>query len=70
MVEATGGSNPRFINGVAYRFVRLEGHAFPSHRCLIPASEYHISGRSGSLVRRKVMCEESKAISQRGISYL
>ncbi len=43
MVEATWGSNPRFSDGVAYRFVRSEGQTFPSHRCLIPASEFHIT---------------------------
>lgn len=43
MVEATWGSNPRFSDGVAYRFARAEGQTFPSHRCLIPASEFHMS---------------------------
>jgi len=43
MVEATWGSNPRFSDGVAYRFVRSEGQTFPSHRCLIPASEFHMT---------------------------
>ncbi|AJA07081.1 hypothetical protein SKP52_00695 [Sphingopyxis fribergensis] len=42
MVEATWGSNPRFSDGIAYRFVRSEGQTFPSHRCLIPASEFHM----------------------------
>lgn len=43
MVEATWGSNPRFSDGVSYRFVRSEGQAFPTNRCLIPASEFHLS---------------------------
>ncbi|MFZ5694483.1 MAG: SOS response-associated peptidase family protein [Pseudomonadota bacterium] len=43
MVEATWGSNPRFSDGIAYRFVRSEGQTFPSHRCLIPASEFHMT---------------------------
>ncbi|KAK0349673.1 hypothetical protein LTR94_032138, partial [Friedmanniomyces endolithicus] len=43
MIEATWGSDPRFAGGVAYRFVRSEGHTFPSHRCLIPASEFHMT---------------------------
>jgi putative SOS response-associated peptidase YedK len=42
MVEATWGSNPRFSGGASFRFVRSEGEAFPSHRCLIPASEFHM----------------------------
>jgi putative SOS response-associated peptidase YedK len=42
MLEATWGSNPRFRDGVSYRFVRSEGQSFPSHRCLIAASEFHI----------------------------
>jgi len=43
MVEATWGSDPRFSGGTAYRFVRSEGKTFPSHRCLIPASEFHLA---------------------------
>jgi putative SOS response-associated peptidase YedK len=43
MVEATWGSDPRFNAGVSYRFVRSEGRAFPSHRCLIPASEFQMT---------------------------
>ncbi|MBO9623933.1 MAG: SOS response-associated peptidase family protein [Sphingomonas sp.] len=43
MVEAVWGSNPRFSDGVAYRFVRSEGKTFPSHRCLVPASEFHMT---------------------------
>lgn len=43
MVEATWGSNPRFSDGASYRFVRAEGRTFPSHRCLIPVSEFHMS---------------------------
>ena len=42
MVEATWGSDPRFGGGVTYRFARSEGQTFPSHRCLIPASEFHM----------------------------
>jgi putative SOS response-associated peptidase YedK len=42
MVEATWGSNPRFSAGMAFRFVRAEGQTFPSYRCLVPASEFHI----------------------------
>ena len=43
MVEATWGSDPRFSGGIAYRFVRSEGQPFPSQRCLIPASEFHLT---------------------------
>lgn len=43
MVEAVWGSNPRFSDGIAYRFVRSEGKTFPSHRCLVPASEFHMA---------------------------
>lgn len=42
MVEATWGSDPRFGAGASFRFVRSEGQAFPTHRCLIPASEFHM----------------------------
>lgn len=43
MVKATWGSNPRFADGVSYRFIRAEGKVFPQARCLIPASEFHMS---------------------------
>lgn len=43
MVEAVWGSNPRFSDGDSYRFVRSEGQTFPSQRCLIAASEFHMS---------------------------
>jgi putative SOS response-associated peptidase YedK len=43
MVEATWGSNPRLSDGTSFRFVRSESQTFPSHRCLIPASEFHMA---------------------------
>lgn len=43
MIEGTWGSDPRFGDGTSYRFVRSEGRTFPSHRCLDPASEFHMS---------------------------
>ncbi|MBT2189404.1 SOS response-associated peptidase family protein [Sphingobium sp. H33] len=42
VVNAHWGSNPRFSDGIEYRFVRSEGKTFPSHRCLIPASEFQM----------------------------
>jgi putative SOS response-associated peptidase YedK len=42
MVEAVWGSDPRFSDGINYRFVRSEGRAFPNRRCLIPASEFRM----------------------------
>lgn len=46
MVEAVWGSDPRFSDGIHFRFVRSEGRAFPHRRCLIPASEFRMgSGR-------------------------
>ena len=43
MVEAAWGSDPRYSGGVTYRFVRSEGQTFPSRRCLIPVSEFHLT---------------------------
>jgi hypothetical protein len=43
MVEARWGSNPRCSDGESYRFIRSEGKTFPSHRCLVPASGFHIT---------------------------
>ncbi len=42
LVNAHWGINPRFSDGIEYRFVRSEGKTFPSHRCLIPASEFRM----------------------------
>ncbi|MCY1167845.1 SOS response associated peptidase (SRAP) [compost metagenome] len=43
MVHARWGSDPRFGAGTSFRFVRSEGKTFPSHRCLVPASEFHMT---------------------------
>jgi len=43
MIEATWGSNPRLGDGASFRFARSEGRAFPSHRCLIPVSEFRLT---------------------------
>lgn len=42
VINARWGSNPRFTDGVEYQFVRSEGRTFPSHRCLMPASEFYM----------------------------
>jgi len=42
MIEAVWGSNPRFSDGVSFRFTRSEGQSFQRQRCLVPASEFHI----------------------------
>lgn len=43
MVEAVWGSNPRFHGGASVRFIRSERQVFPSQRCLIAASEFHMA---------------------------
>lgn len=43
MLEAVWGSNPQFGGGASFRFVRSEGQRFPSQRCLIAASEFHMA---------------------------
>ncbi|WP_167303003.1 SOS response-associated peptidase family protein [Sphingobium vermicomposti] len=47
MIEAVWGSNPRFSDGVNYEFIRSEGRTFPTNRCLVPASEFHIRNGDG-----------------------
>lgn len=42
IIDAVWGSNPRFTDGDDIRFVRSEGRTFPSHRCLVPMSEFHM----------------------------
>src|SRR3546814_9206450 len=51
MVEARWGSNPRFSGGASFRFVRSEGQIFPSQRCLVPASEFHMTVSGGKQYR-------------------
>ena len=43
MVDAIWGSDPRFADGLSFRFVRSERRACPDRRCLIPASEFHMT---------------------------
>ncbi|HEX8300093.1 SOS response-associated peptidase family protein [Sphingomonas sp.] len=43
MVEAGWGLQPWEAPGSKpFKFIRSEGKTFPTHRCLIPASEFHI----------------------------
>lgn len=42
LVTARWGCNPRFSDGVEYRFVRSEGKTFPGHRCLVPVSNFRM----------------------------
>lgn len=42
LVEAHWGTNPRFSDGVEYRFVRSEGKTFQSYRCLLPVSDFRM----------------------------
>lgn len=42
MIKAAWGSNPRFSDGVRFEFIRGEGKRFPTNRCLVAASEFHI----------------------------
>ncbi|MDB5723899.1 MAG: hypothetical protein JWQ16_653 [Novosphingobium sp.] len=43
MVELAWGLKPKHIEERPFSFVRSEGRTFPSHRCLIPASEFHVT---------------------------
>jgi putative SOS response-associated peptidase YedK len=48
IVNARWGSNPRFGDGVEFRFVRSEGKTFPGRRCLVPASEFQMEVKDGT----------------------
>jgi putative SOS response-associated peptidase YedK len=39
MVELSWGLRPREATGRAFTLIRSEGRPFPTHRCLVPASE-------------------------------
>lgn len=43
LVELAWGLRNRDPDERPFRFVRAEGRTFPSHRCLIPASEFHVT---------------------------
>jgi putative SOS response-associated peptidase YedK len=43
MVELSWGLRPREPGGRSFPLVRSEERRFPSHRCLVPASEFHFS---------------------------
>lgn len=43
MVELAWGLKPKAVDERPFRFVRSEGRAFPDHRCLVPASEFHVT---------------------------
>lgn len=47
MVELAWGLRPLEAGGRPLTLVRAEGRTFPSHRCLVPASEVHHRGRGG-----------------------
>jgi putative SOS response-associated peptidase YedK len=45
MVEAAWGLRPVPSSDRPFTLVRAEGRAFPTHRCLVPASEFRLPGR-------------------------
>jgi putative SOS response-associated peptidase YedK len=45
MVELLWGLEPRERGGRPFTVIRAEGRSFPSHRCLIPASEFRHRSR-------------------------
>lgn len=47
MVELPWGLRPLEPGGRPFTLIRAEGRTFPSHRCLLPASEVHHRGRGG-----------------------
>jgi len=51
MVELAWGLRPKEGDDRPFRFVRAEGRTFPDHRCLIPASEFHVTTPKGRRYR-------------------
>ena len=45
MVELPWGLEPKATGGRAFTVIRSEGRSFPSHRCLVPASEFRHRSR-------------------------
>lgn len=48
MVELPWGLQPRELGGRAFTVIRAEDRTFPSHRCLLPASEFRHRSRGKS----------------------
>ena len=48
LVELPWGLEPFTPDQKPFRYIRSEGRTFPTHRCLVPASEFHLrsSGRT------------------------
>ena len=46
LVELAWGLAPRGPDERPFRFVRSEGREFTTHRCLIPASEFHVAANN------------------------
>ena len=44
MVEAAWGLRPGPTSDCALTLIRAEGRSFPTHRCLVPASEFRLPG--------------------------
>ena len=45
MVEAGWGLRPGPSSDRPFTLVRAEGRTFPTHRCLVPASDFRLPGR-------------------------
>jgi putative SOS response-associated peptidase YedK len=45
MVELSWGLQPRDGDGRPFKVIRAEGRSFPTHRCLVPASEFLMRSR-------------------------
>lgn len=48
LVELAWGLEPFSPEQKPFRYIRSEGREFPSHRCLIPASEFHLRSKGRS----------------------
>ncbi len=49
MVELPWGLQPKELGDRPFTLVRAEGRTFPSHRCLVPASEFRLTHRGRRL---------------------
>jgi putative SOS response-associated peptidase YedK len=49
-VELPWGLQPRERGGRPFTVVRAEGRTFPSHRCLVPASEFAFAAAAPTTV--------------------
>lgn len=59
-----GGLQPRERGGRPFTVVRAEGRTFPTHRCLVPASEFRHRSHGKHYSFAQLVAEKLKATAE------